>query len=325
MFRYILKRILFIIPIMLGVILIIFLLSELTPSDVVDQMYQGASEEFKQEKREQFGLNRPPIVRYADYVYHLVTSGDLGTSYKTGQSVTSELMKRFPITLILSFSAVFLSVIIGIPLGVIAAVKQYKWIDNVILVISMVSASMPSFWLALLTVVFFAVQLKWVPVSGIMDPKGWILPIAVIGFASLSGFVRITRSSMLEVIRQDYIRTVEAKGQKESKIIVRHALRNALIPIITSIGGQLSLQMGGALVIENVFSIPGIGTYMVDAINARDFPVVLGGVVLLAFVYSIINLLVDLSYVLVDPRLKTDITAPKRRKNMQKSMGKEAA
>lgn len=319
MLRYTIKRVLFVIPVMLGVILIVFLLSALTPSDAVDQMYEGATEEFKIAKRAELGLDKPLLVRYVNYVVGLVTRGDLGTSYKTGQSVTSELISRFPVTLILSFAAVALGVIAGIPLGVVAAVKQYSWIDSLILVISIVSASMPAFWLALMLVVLFSVNLQWLPVSGIIDPKGWILPILVVGVSCLSSIVRITRSSMLEVIRQDYIRTAEAKGQKQSVITIKHALRNALIPVITNIGGQLSMQLGGALIIENVFSMPGIGKYMVEAINARNFPVVQGGVVLLAFVYTMINLLIDVSYAFVDPRLKTSMMAKKPKKHRAKA------
>lgn len=308
MLKFIIKRVLLLIPTILGVIFIVCVLMELTPSDAVDMQYATASEEVKEAKREELGLNDPLLVRYYKYVRDIVTKGSLGTSISTGQPVMKELMVRFPVTLLLTFISIALGIIIGIPLGVISAVKQYTATDSIILTISMVSVSFPNFWLALLLILLFSVQLGWLPSGGITSWTGWIMPVIVTTFSCLASFVRITRSSMLEVIRQDFVRTAKAKGQKPMVITVKHVLRNALIPVITQIAGQIGALLGGALIVESIFGMPGIGQYLVSAINNRNYPAVLGGVVLLAFVYTIINLIVDVLYTVVDPRLKIEMT-----------------
>jgi len=317
MLKFILKRILFLIPTILGVIFIVCVLMDLTPSDAVDMHFASASEEVKEAKREELGLNDPLLIRYVKYVRDIVTKGSLGVSMMSGQPVMSELMTRFPVTLLLTFISIFLGILIGIPLGVISAVKQYTAADSIILTISMVSISFPNFWLALLLILFFSVNLGWLPTSGIMTWTGWIMPVIVTTFSCLASFVRITRSSMLEVIRQDFVRTAKAKGQKARVITVKHVLRNALIPVITQVAGQIGALLGGALIVESIFSLPGIGQYLVSAINDRNYPSVLGGVVLLAFVYTIINLIVDILYTVVDPRLKMEMIGTKKVKKKE--------
>ena len=318
MVKFIVKRILLLIPIVLGVIFIVTALMTLTPSDPVELHYTGTTEEFKEQKREELGLNDPFLIRYFNYVKNFVTKGDLGTSFMSGKPVTQELLERFPITLLLTLISIGLALLVGIPLGVWSAVKQYSILDNFILMISTVAASFPNFWLALLLIMLLSVNLGWLPTGGILSWKGWIMPVIVTAFGSLSQFVRITRSSMLEVIRQDFVRTARAKGQKAGKITRKHVLRNALIPIITQVAGQLGMSLGGALIVESIFSMPGIGMYMVAAINNRNYPSVIGGVVLLAIVYSIINLIVDIVYTIVDPRVKLEMIGrkkPKKRRN----------
>ncbi len=323
MVKYIIKRILLMIPVILGVLTLVFILSAITPGDPVDQLVGiDAPEEVREATREDLGLNDPIVIRYVKYIWHFVTKGDLGMSYYTRQPIMGEIMSRFPYTMILSFVSLALGVAIGIPLGVVSAVKQYSWVDSVILVLSMIAASMPNFWLALLCISLFAVNLKLLPVHGITSPLGWVLPIIVCAVDVLAGITRITRSSMLEVIRADYIRTARAKGQKQNVIVWKHALKNALIPVITSIGATLGSMLGGALTIESVFAIPGIGKYMVDAISHRDFPAIQGGVIILAIVFTIVNLIVDLIYTVVDPRLKSMFVTKKRKKGL---LGKKEA
>lgn len=305
--KFILRRVLMIIPIMLGVILIIFILRAVTPGDPVDQLLsQNATEEQREAKREELGLNDPLIVQFFTYVKNVVT-GDFGESYKTHQPVLGEILERFPYTVIICFGAVAIGLILGIPLGILSALKQYTWMDSVILILSMIFAACPGFVLALLLITVFSVNLGWLPAVGLPTALGYILPMATIGLGSLSRYTRITRSSFLEVIRQDYIRTARAKGQSENKIITKHALRNAFIPIASSVGVQLGHQLGGALIVETVFGIPGIGKYIGDAIVARNFPCIQGGVLFLALVFTIINLLVDISFVLINPRLKDSV------------------
>ena len=307
MIKYIIQRLLLMIPVLIGVILIIFIFSRIAPGDpVVALLGIDAPEERKVELRERLGLDDPLPLQFANYVWGIVTRGNLGTSYKTGRDVSEEVMEKFQYTLILAVGAVTLGVIIGIPLGVLAAVKQYSWFDSGILAVSVFGSSVPGFWLALMLISFFAVRLGWLPTAGIINPRGWVLPICVVVIQSMGNLMRITRSSMLETIRQDYIRTARAKGQTEYKVITSHALRNSLIPILSSVGNSIGVQLGGALIIETVFGVPGIGRYAVEAIEARNYPAVLGSVVVLAFTFTIVNLIVDLSYVAVDSRMKAN-------------------
>lgn len=315
MLKYIVKRILYVIPVMLGVLVIVFALKTIMPGDPIDMILPPEATEAEREaKREELGLNDPIAVQFVNYVGGIVTRLDFGTSYKTNQPVFDELIQRFPITFILAVGAVFVGTLMAVPLGILSAVKQYTWLDSLVLVISMLAVSIPSFWFALMCLSLFSVQLGWLPAIYDGSLSSWIMPIVVIALAAMSGLTRMTRSSMLEVIRADYIRTARAKGQTEGKIIVRHAFRNALIPILAAVGNSLGAQLGGALIIETVFGMPGIGKYITDAISQRNFPAVQGGVILLAFVFTLINLLVDISYTFVDPRLKETIITPRRRK-----------
>ena len=302
------------IPVLIGVTLIIFTMMYLTPGDAADMLLgDSATIEQKEQLREELKLNDPYLVQYFNYmkgVFH----GALGTSYSTKRPVTEELLDRFPTTIKLAGAGVLLSLIFGVSMGIISATKQYSIFDNLATTFSLLGVSIPNFWLALMLIIIFAVNLKILPPSGLSSPLHWILPVISLGMNSTATIMRMTRSSMLEVVRQDYIRTARAKGQKESLVILRHALPNALIPIITVAGLQFGRLMGGAVMAETVFSIAGIGKLMVDAIKLQNFPIVQGGVLLIAFSTSIVNLLIDILYAFVDPRIRSQYIRPKKNK-----------
>lgn len=306
MAKYIVKRVLYLIPVMLGVSFIVFALLYITPGDPArNALGPSASEEAVAAMREEMGLNDGFLVQYARYVSKIVTKGDLGQSYITKASVTQEIFARAGSTFRLAVLAITFAVLLGIPNGIISAIKQYSIFDNIAMVLALIGISMPVFWLGLLLIMFFSVYLGWLPSSGFSTPAQMILPTIALGSQSVSVITRMTRSSMLEVISKDYIRTARAKGQRERVVVWRHALGNALIPIITIIGIQFGQLMGGALMTEVIFSIPGIGRLMVDSIKMRDAPMVLGCVLFVAVTFSLVNLIVDLLYTFVDPRIKT--------------------
>ena len=219
----------------------------------------------------------------------------------------TEILTAFPYTLKLAAFAMIIAIIIGIPCGIISAIKQYSWFDTVTMIFAMVGLAMPVFWLGLLLILLFSVRLRWLPSSGFSTFKAMILPSVALAAQSISMVTRMTRSSMLEVIRADYIRTARAKGQKESVVIWVHALRNALIPVVTLCGLQFGHLLAGAILTESIFAIPGVGRLMVQAIMARDYPMVQGGVLFVAIAFSIVNLLVDLLYAYIDPRIKAEL------------------
>lgn len=314
MHKYIIKRILMLIPVMLGVLTIVFILSEINPGDPVNTMLGvDASEEAKQLLTQQLGLDKPLLVRYVTYLWNFISRGDLGTSYTTGQPVMGEILARYPQTMILATLSVIFSLIVGIPAGIISALKQYSFTDNAVISLSLIFASVPQFWLALMMIILFSVKLHWFPTSGITQMSGWVLPVIACGLGSAAGNARMTRSSMLETVRQDYIRTARAKGQKESVVVVKHAFKNALFPIITMVGAQIGSALGGSVTIEMVFAIPGLGRYLVNAVGNHDTPAVLGGVLFLAIIFSIVNLIVDIAYAFIDPRIKAKYKQGNRR------------
>jgi peptide/nickel transport system permease protein len=294
------------IPVLLGVTFIVFTLMYITPGDPVRLILgESAPEEAVQELREEMGLNKPFIVQYVNYMKKLILHQDLGSSYVTRRPVMQEIISAFPSTLKLAASSVLFAIILGIPIGIISAVKKYSIFDNLSMAFALIGISMPVFWLGLLLILLFSVHLKILPSSGYDSFKQMILPAVSLGAQSVAIIARMTRSSMLEVIGQDYIRTARAKGQKEKIVIFNHAFKNALIPISTSIGLQFGGLLGGAVLTESIFSIPGIGRLMVDSIKMRDFPVVQGSVLIISITFCIVNLLVDLYYAYIDPRVKT--------------------
>lgn len=306
MWKYILKRLVMMIPVLLGVLLLVFMLNELSPGDPATQLVgENASTEAIEAMREQLGLNKPVIQRFLDYVVGIVTRLDLGTSYQSRCPVRDEILERFPTTALLAALSMLLAIAIGLPAGIISATKQYSLFDKLGTVISMIGVSMPNFWQGLMNILVFAVMLSWLPASGFYGPRYWLLPVLTVGTSSAATICRMTRSSMLEVVRQDYIRTARAKGQTEGNIIFRHTLKNALIPIITVVGMQLGNLLCGATLTESIFAISGLGRYMLDAIKARNFPAVQGSVLFLAVVFSLCNLIVDVIYAYVDPRIRS--------------------
>ena len=318
MYRYILNRILMMIPVLLGVSLVVFSMVYIAPGDPARIILgDTASEEEVQELKEEMGLNDSFFEQYGRYIKNVVTKGDLGTSYTTQRSVTAEIMDRWPTTMMLAVMSVILATLIGIPTGIISATRQYSVFDNLAMVLALVGVSMPNFWQGLILIIIFAVNLAWLPASGFYGPVYWILPVVTIGTSTAATITRMTRSSMLEVIRQDYITTARAKGNKEIVVIMKHALKNALIPIITVIGLQLGRGLGGAILTESIFSIPGLGKLMVDSIKARNYPVVQGGVLFIAVAFSLINLFVDVLYAYADPKIKSQYSRKRSKKSKE--------
>lgn len=306
MFRYLIRRILAVIPVTLGVTFLLFAMLYIAPGDPARLVLgEEAPEESLEEFRRENNLHLSLPARYGVYVYNAVVHQDLGRSYMTRRPVAEELANTFPISLNLAFGAITLATVLGMAFGIICAIKQYSIFDNVTMIIAMVGISTPLFYLGILLILWFSVRLRWLPSSGFDTLSQRILPWITLSTVSLAIITRMTRSSMLEVIHSDYIRTARAKGQKESVVIVKHALQNALIPIITIVGIQFGLLLGGAILTESVFSIPGIGRLAVEGIKQRDYPIVQGAVLYIAIANVFINLVVDLLYAWVDPRLRT--------------------
>ena len=313
--KFILKRILWMIPVLLGVLFIVFTINRLTPGDPVTAILgSNYTEEQYVQQEAAMGLDKPFLVQFVNYVKDIVTGFDFGTSYQSRQSVGKEIAKRLPTTLSIGVLGVLVTAIIGIPLGIIAATHQNSIFDYIVTVVSMFFASMPNFWMALMMIIIFSLNLRWVPATGLATWKAWILPVLSLGLSPVASVTRMTRSSMLEVIRQDYIRTARAKGLEERTVIRRHALKNALINVVTVIGFQMSMIMGGSVIVESIFAIPGLGTYMMQGINTKDYPVVQGCVLIIALCVCVMNLIVDLVYGFIDPRVMAQYTAGSRKK-----------
>ncbi|UED73591.1 nickel ABC transporter permease [Brevibacillus sp. DP1.3A] len=296
MFVYIIRRLLQMIPVLLGVILVVFLIMQMVPGDpAVLLAGEGASEETIAKMRTQLGLDQPVMVQYVQYVAS-VFQGDLGTSLRSNLPVWDEIMARLPATIELAVASIFVTVVLGMIAGIISATKQYSAADITIMVIALLGVSLPSFWLGLSLIYTFSVKLQLFPVAGWGTWKHMILPAITLGTAGAAIVARMTRSSMLDVVRQDYIRTAKAKGLRETVIIYKHALKNALIPIITVVGLQFGFLLGGTVLVESVFAINGLGRLIVDAIRMRDLPVVQGGVLIASIIFVFVNLLVDVLY-----------------------------
>lgn len=306
MFQYIVKRILWLFPILLGVSFIVFMIMYLSPGDPVTMVLgEGATPEQYEAMRVQMGLDRSFIEQFFHYIKNVVIEFDLGRSYVSGRVVMDEILVRLPNTIKLSVWSVLFASLIGIPLGVISASRPYSKVDNFVMFLSLVGVSMPTFWQALLLIILFTSTLGWLPASGFDTWQQMIMPVFALASSSIGTIARITRSSMMDVLDQDYIRTAKAKGVNGSKVTFHHALRNALIPVVTVIGLQFGALLGGAVLTETVFSINGIGTLMVNAIRTRDTMIVQGGVLFIAFIFTMVNLCVDILYAYIDPRIKT--------------------
>ncbi len=304
MWKYIGRRILALIPVIVGVTLLVYFIMSLAPGDPVKTILgEQATPEAIESLREEMGLNDPIIVQYVRWFGKLL-QGDLGLSYKSKDSVSMEIASRIPTTLKLSFSAMTIAILFAIPLGIIAAVKQNSIIDGASMFLALLGVSIPIFWLGLLLILLFSLRLGLLPSAGAQSWKSFILPGIALGFHSMASIARITRSSMLEVIRQDYTRTARAKGLPYRDVIQKHALRNALIPTVTVVGLQMGALLSGSVLTETVFSLPGIGRYMIQSISGRDIPAVLGCIVVFTLTFSVVNLIVDLLYGFIDPRIR---------------------
>lgn len=315
MSRYIYKRLLLMIPVVIMVAVLIFTIMYFTSGDpAIIILGPNASLEQLAAKRAELGIDQPYLVQLWNYLKNVFIRFDFGNSFINGRSVSSQIMERFPRTLMIAALSVLLSIVAGVPLGIVASVHQYTWKDNASMFAALIAASMPGFWIAQMMSLLFALKLGWLPATGIDSWKCYILPVVANAIGGIASMARQTRSSMLEVIREDYITTARAKGQIERKVIYHHALRNALIPIVTCAGGAFGFQLGGALVVETVFSIPGLGKYMMDAINQRDYPSIRGTVIFLAIAFSIVMLAVDIMYAFIDPRIKGQYQSKKRGK-----------
>lgn len=305
MLKYFLKRLLQLIPVILGVTLLVFLIMQLSSGDPARLILgELATEDQVEQLRDEMGLNDPIPVQYARYIWNCV-QGDFGTSYVKSRSVTSEVLSRFPNTMSLAVVSLVLTVILSVPLGIWAAVKQNTPLDSGIMVFSLIGISMPVFWLGLLLMIVFSLHLHLLPTSYDGTFPSYILPAACLIFPNMSTVTRTTRSSMLDTIRQDYVRTARAKGCTKRTTIYKHAFRNALIPTITVVGIQMGQLMGGSVLVEQIFGWPGLGRLMIESINSRDTPMVLGCVILLTIACSILNLIVDMCYAVVDPRIRS--------------------
>lgn len=316
MHKYILKRILMLIPVLIGVTFLVFFIMALRPGDpAIIILGDGATDESVAQLRDELGLDDPLLVRYANYMADLLR-GDMGKSYKNQLDVMDQILQRFPNTVLLAVTGMFVALLIGIPIGILSAKKQYTFIDNISMIAALIGVSMPNFWFGLVVVTIFSLGLGWLPSSGLGEGivgglKSLILPALTLGTGAAATVTRMTRSSMLEVIRQDYISTARSKGIKEAQVTHRHMFKNALIPIITVVGLQFGYLLGGAVLTETVFSWPGLGRFMVDAIKTKDTPIVLGTVIFMSVVFSMVNLGVDILYAFVDPRIKSQYSSGK--------------
>lgn len=305
MLRYIGKRILMMIPVLLGVSFIIFMILALTPGDPARaNLGPGASYEEIEREKVRLGIDGPIIVQYFRWLGNALR-GNFGISYSRNIPVFDEILSRFPSTLKLAFGGTILMVGVGVPVGIISAVKQYSLLDNVSLVMALLLTSMPPFFFGLILQLFFAMRLGWFDVTGVDTWKHFVLPCVTLAASMMASLVRMTRSNMLEVIRQDYIRTARAKGAAEHIVIYKHALRNALLPVITIIGLNFGGLLGGTMIIESVFAMPGLGTNAINAIRQKDTPMVLASVLFVSMLAGFINLFVDIIYAYVDPRIKS--------------------
>lgn len=304
MFQYTLKRLGQTFLVLIGITLITFLLLNVVPGDPVAMMLDKRADEATIEKvRHEMGLDVPLHEQYIDFVKGAVKL-DFGTSYFTKEVVTDAIVRCFKVTVKLAAMSFLFAVVLGITCGMIAAVYRGRWIDSALMTLSVVGVSAPSFWIAIILQSVIGLKLDLLPISGFDGPLNYILPSIALGTRYAGSIARITRTSMLDVIKQDYIRTARSKGVKESVVIMKHALKNAMIPIVTLVGTELGNMLTGSMLIEKVFSIPGIGKLAVDAMSNRDLPLLQGTVVYIALVFVIVNLVVDLSYALIDPRIR---------------------
>jgi peptide/nickel transport system permease protein len=303
---YVLKRVALTVPVLFATALMIFFIFQLIPGDVVQASMAQKLMTVEQQNaiRESLGLNKPVLERAAAYAVALA-HGDMGRSFRTAQPVMDMLMSQLPYTLILIVASLLVALLVGIPLGLVAALRRNSAVDSTAMTVSVLGASIPQYWLGLVMILVFAVNLRWLPATGSEGFQTLILPAIALGIGQMAIIARLTRSEMVEVLQSDYVRTAEAKGLGWWSVVMGHAFRNSLIPIVTMLGLQVGALLGGAVVIEVVFARPGLGTIVVQSILKRDIPVIQGGILLIAAIFVIVNLLVDVSYSFLDPRIRT--------------------
>lgn len=312
MYKYIIKRILFLIPTILGVTLIIFTVMSMTPGDPGRAILGTSAPQADIDAyNEALGYNLPFPQKYLNYLENMIIHQDFGISYLTKQEVFQEIWPRFLETIKLAFLGVIISAVIGIPFGIYAAVKQYSLMDTIPSLVAFFMAAFPSFVLGLLLLYFFSLKLNWLPSYGTGSFAHYIMPALAISIPPAAQNMRFTKSSMLEAVRQDYVRTARAKGAAERTVIWKHALRNALLPVVTQIGLSLGVLIAGAVVAEKIFSIPGIGSLIVDRIAYKDEPVIIAGTILISICFTLVMLLVDIIYAFIDPRIRAKYSSTK--------------
>lgn len=309
------RRILLIVPILIGVVVIVFTIgyfSETSPAVVL--LGSSATAENIAMKEAEMGLDRPYIVQLAEYFWNIISRGSLGTSYAYNVPVAGLIADYWPATIKIGLISILLTVAVGIPLGIISAIKQGSVFDYGATVFSVVLYAIPNFWIAMLMMLFFSVQLKWLPISGLSTWRHYILPVISVGIGPIAMLTRMTRSSMLEVIRQDYIRTARSKGLPERQVIMKHAFRNSIIPVMTLLGVLIGGSVTGSIIVETIYNIPGLGMLIYKSINNKDFITVQGCVLVCAAFVTVMNLLTELAYATVDPRIKAQYQDSRRMK-----------
>lgn len=304
MLKYILKRLLLIIPVVIGITLFIYLLLDIGMGDPTALILgPDASAEQVAALRAELGLDKSVFVRYFNYMYNAI-QGDLGNSWYNSRPVIDEFLLRLPNTLALAFSALGITIVIGLTFGTLAAIRQNRPIDGITLIFALLFASMPSFWFGLILQIIFCLELQWLPPMGSGTFKHMILPATTLALGTIASQVRMTRSSILDVVNMNYIRTARAKGAGECRVVFRHVIRNALMPVVTNWGLTFATAFGGTIISETVFSVPGISTFLINAVKVRDIPIVMGTVIIVSVIVALINLIIDIIYAFIDPRVK---------------------
>ena len=304
MYKYVIKRILLTIPVLLGAVFLVFTIMYLTPGDP-GTLILGitAKPEDIAALNHKLGADLPFFEQFFNYLKGIILHFDFGTSYRSGKPVFDSILSRFPTTFQLALWSMLLSSVLGIMLGIVSAVKQYSVLDNALTTLAMLLSAMPGFWLGLMLMVLFALKLGWLPFGGVDTWQGYILPVITLSLGAAASEMRLTRSTMLETIRQDYIRTARSKGVPEKTVIWKHALRNALIPVITYVGPMVAYILTGSMVVENIFTIGGLGSSFVTSITNRDYTMIMATTIFLAILMVVANLLTDIAYKFVDPRI----------------------
>jgi peptide/nickel transport system permease protein len=307
---FILRRLLATIPTLLGVMALVFLITRLTPGDPARQIAGAEASQAEVERlQHQLGLDRPIIVQFGHFLLDAV-QGDLGRSLLNDRPVFGELLSRFPTTFQVTTIAMMIALLVGLPLGVLSATRKHSWIDALATLVALFGVSMPLFWTAIMGILFFSVRLQWLPVGGLHGPiwtleglKAFVLPCITLSLIPIAMIARLTRSSMLEVLNLEYVAVARAKGLRERRVVMGHALRNALTPVVTYVGLQYGVLLGGAVVTETIFSLPGVGRLVVTSISQRDYPMIQGAILMIAVIFVLINLVVDLLCAWLDPRV----------------------